>query len=102
MKRQLKGKIISDKMDKTAVVLVESLKKHPKYGRRYRTSKKYKAHDDKNECKTGDLVLIEECRPLSADKRWIIKKIIAAALTKESSQDSGIGDLEELDGESKN
>ena len=70
MKHQLTGKVISDKMDKTVVVLVETLKEHPKYHRRYRVSKKYKAHDEKSEYKTGDAVTIVECRPVSADKRW--------------------------------
>ncbi len=93
MKRQLTGKVISDKMAKTAVVSVESLKKHPKYGRRYRSSKKYKAHDEKNECRPGDLVLIEECRPLSADKRWRVMKKIAAASSEELPQNAIADDL---------
>ena len=67
MKHQLTGKVVSDKMQKTVVVMTESLKEHPKYHKRYRVSKKYKAHDENNECKIGDVVLIEECRPLSAD-----------------------------------
>ena len=73
-KRLLKGIVVSDKMDKTRVVRVETLKTHPKYKRRYRSHKKYKAHDEKNEYTTGDKVLIEESRPLSKDKRWIIVK----------------------------
>ena len=64
------GKVVSDKMAKTVVVLVHRLKEHPKYHRRYWVSKKYKAHDEKQECKIGDTVTIEECRPISADKRW--------------------------------
>lgn len=75
-KRQLKGIVISDKMKKTAVVRVERVKEHPKYKRRYKVHKKYKAHDEKEEYKIGDRVVIKECRPLSKDKRWrIIKKI---------------------------
>jgi len=75
-KRQLKGIIISDKMKKTVVVRVERVKEHPKYKRRYKIHKKYKAHDEKEEYKIGDMVVIKECRPLSKDKRWrIIKKI---------------------------
>ena len=75
-KRQLKGIVISDKMKKTAVVRVERVKKHPKYKRRYKVHKKYKAHDEKGEYKIDDRVVIEECRPISKDKRWrIIKKI---------------------------
>lgn len=70
MKHQLIGKVVSDKMAKTVVVLVERLKEHPKYHKRYRVSKKYKAHCALGEYKEGDKVVIEECRPLSADKRW--------------------------------
>ncbi|MBU1203341.1 30S ribosomal protein S17 [Patescibacteria group bacterium] len=75
-KRKLEGEIMSDKMDKTVVVLVTSIKTHSKYKKQYKSSKKYKAHDEKNEYKTGDKVVIEECRPLSKDKRWrVIKKV---------------------------
>lgn len=73
-KKQLIGIVVSDKMDKTRVVRVETLKTHPKYKRRYRSHKRYKAHDEKNEYTAGDKVLIEEERPLSKDKRWIIVK----------------------------
>ena len=63
-------------MQKTVVVEVERIKEHPKYKRRYKVHKKYKAHDEKGEYKTGDKVIIEECRPLSKDKRWrVIKKV---------------------------
>lgn len=72
-KRQLIGKIVSDKAQKTAVVEVESLKEHPKYLKRYKNHKRFKAHNEKGEYKTGDRVVIEECRPLSKEKRWIIK-----------------------------
>jgi len=73
--RSLKGVIVSDKMDKTVVVSVNQYKEHPKYKKRYSVSKKYKAHDEKNEYKTGDKVIIHECRPLSKDKKWeVIKK----------------------------
>jgi small subunit ribosomal protein S17 len=75
-KKQLTGTVVSDKMQKTVVVEVESVKKHPLYKRRYKFHKKYKAHDEKKEYKTGDKVLIEECRPISKDKRWrVIKKL---------------------------
>ena len=75
-KRQLTGKIVSDKMQKTVVVQVERIKKHPKYKRRYRVQKKYKAHYDEGEFQVGDKVIIEECRPISKDKKWkVIKKI---------------------------
>lgn len=75
-KRYKKGEVVSDKMNKTVVVEVESLKAHPKYLRRYKVKKRYKAHDEKNQYKTGDKVLIREVRPLSKEKRWkIVKKI---------------------------
>lgn len=76
MKQQLEGKIISNKMLKTVVVEVERLKEHPKYKRRYKTWKKYKAHVAEGEYNVGDKVLIEECRPLSREKRWIVVKKI--------------------------
>lgn len=69
-RKQLTGKVLSDKMDKTIVVVVERVKQHPKYLRNYRVHEKYKAHDEKNEYKEGDIVIIEETRPLSKDKRW--------------------------------
>ncbi len=74
--RSLKGVIVSDKMDKTIVISVDRYKEHPKYKKRYKISKKYKAHDEKNEYKIGDKVVIHESRPLSKDKKWkVIKKI---------------------------
>jgi small subunit ribosomal protein S17 len=69
-KKQLQGIVVSDKMQKTVVVEVETLRAHPKYKRRYKIHKKYKAHDEKGEYKVGDRVVIEECRPISKDKRW--------------------------------
>ena len=68
--KTLTGTVISDKMDKTAVVLFERKVKHPKYGKYVKKSTKYKIHDEKNECKTGDVVTIAEVRPLSKDKSW--------------------------------
>lgn len=69
-KRQLTGKIVSDKMQKTVVVEVESVKEHPIYRKQYRIHKKYKAHVSEGEYKAGDTVTIEECSPISKDKRW--------------------------------
>ncbi|MCP6719605.1 MAG: 30S ribosomal protein S17 [Patescibacteria group bacterium] len=69
-KKRLKGIVVSDKMQKTIVVKVERIKEHKKYKRRYKVNKKYKAHDEKGEYKIGDKVIIEECRPISKDKRW--------------------------------
>jgi len=75
-KKQLIGKVISNKMQKTVVVEVERIKKHQKYKRRFRVHKKYKAHDEKGEYKVGDRVIIEECRPISKEKRWrVIRKV---------------------------
>ncbi len=69
-KRTLEGVVASDKMDKTIVVVVENVKIHPKYKKRYTVSKRYKVHDEKNQYKEGDKVRFMECRPLSKDKRW--------------------------------
>lgn len=75
-RREKQGRVVSDKMDKTVVVAVETTKLHPKYKKRYSETKKYKAHDEKNEYSVGDIVLIQETRPLSRDKRWkVISKI---------------------------
>ena len=68
--------MVSDKMQKTRVVEVETVKAHPKYQRRYRSHRRYKAHDEENQYHTGDKVTIEETRPLSKDKRWRIMKRI--------------------------
>jgi len=70
MARKFTGKIISDKMQKTVVVEVESVKVHPKYKRRFKVHKNFKAHDENGEYKMGDVVIIEECRPISKDKKW--------------------------------
>lgn len=75
-RRQLQGIVVSDKMSKTVVVRVDRLKTHPKYQKQYRSSRRYKAHDEKGEFKTGDQVLIEETRPLSREKRWrVVKRV---------------------------
>ncbi len=70
--RTLKGVVVSDKMQKTVVVAVSRLIKHPKYKKYYKVTKRYKAHDDKGECHTGDKVMIQETRPLSKEKRWVV------------------------------
>ena len=75
-KRQLKGIIISDKMQKTVVVKVERVKQHSKYKRRYKLHKNYKAHYDEGEYKIGDKVVIQEINPVSKDKCWkLLKKL---------------------------
>jgi small subunit ribosomal protein S17 len=75
----LQGTVVSDKMDKTVVVAVARLTHHPLYGRVMRRTAKHKAHDEANECRTGDQVVIEECRPLSRDKTWRVVKIVKRA-----------------------
>ncbi len=75
-KKQLTGKVVSNKMQKTIVVEVERLKEHPKYKKRYKVRKRYKAHTEIGEYKVGDRVIIEECRPISKEKKWkVIKKL---------------------------
>jgi small subunit ribosomal protein S17 len=76
IKREMTGTISSDKMDKTVVVTVERLEKHPIFQKYIRRRSKYKAHDEKNECRMGDKVLIRECRPLSKDKCWRVVSIL--------------------------
>ena len=73
------GRVISDKMDKTATVLVERQIKHALYGKFIKRSSKYHAHDEDNACHVGDLVLIEECRPLSRSKSWRVVKVLEQA-----------------------
>jgi len=75
-KKTLQGIVVSDKMQKTVVVQVERMKEHPKYKRRYKIHKKYKAHDQNQEYHIGDKVVIEETSPISKDKKWkVIQKI---------------------------
>ncbi|MCD4781445.1 MAG: 30S ribosomal protein S17 [Candidatus Omnitrophica bacterium] len=75
-RKTLQGTVVSDKMDKTRVIQVRWAMKHNKYLKVVRTASKYKAHDEKNDSKTGDVVRIQETRPLSKDKRWIITEIV--------------------------
>ena len=72
----LSGKVVSDKMDKTITVLVERKVKHPLYGKIMIRSKKYHVHDENNEFHPGDMVVIEECRPLSKTKAWRVVKLM--------------------------
>ena len=77
LKRKSKvGKVTSNKMDKTVVVVVETTKRHPLYHKTIRGQVKYKAHDEKNECGEGDIVRIFATRPLSRDKRWRVIKVV--------------------------
>jgi small subunit ribosomal protein S17 len=78
-KRTLSGRVVSDKMDKTVTVLVERKVRHPLYGKIITRSKKYHAHDEKNEFHEGDVVLIEECRPMAKTKAWRVTKLVEKA-----------------------
>jgi small subunit ribosomal protein S17 len=73
------GLVVSDKMDKTVVVMVEDRVKHPKYGKVIRRTRKYVAHDEENACGVGDRVVLTETRPLSATKRWRVARIVEKA-----------------------
>lgn len=94
-KRQLTGVVVSDKMAKTRVVEVSRLQKHPRYEKYIKASNRFKAHDENNEYKTGDTVLIEETRPLSKDKRWNVVKLIKPAEIKEQILESEVAEVNE-------
>lgn len=74
--RTLQGKVVSDKMDKTVTVLIERRVKHPLYGKIIQRSTKIHAHDERNECKVGDVVVIAESRPLSKTKSWVVDRVV--------------------------
>jgi small subunit ribosomal protein S17 len=74
------GKVVSDKMDKTIVVVVETYKKHDLYHKRIKYTKKFKAHDENNQAKIGDTVRIMETRPMSKDKRWRLVEVVEVAV----------------------
>ncbi len=77
--RTATGRVVSDKMDKTATVLVERQVKHPLYGKYMRRSTKFKIHDENNDCNAGDLVKIAECRPISKSKSWRLVEVVERA-----------------------
>jgi len=79
MRKTRTGYVVSDKMDKTVVVSVETLVRHKLYQRTFRSTKRFKVHDEENSCRTGDKVVIMETRPLSKDKRWRIVEILERA-----------------------
>ena len=87
-RQQKVGRVVSNKMNKTIVVVVETLKKHRIYKRTYKQTKRFQAHDEENICQVGDLVRIEECRPLSKMKRWRLIEVIKPS--------SGIVPVEEV------
>ena len=78
-KIEVTGEVVSDKMDKTISVLIYRMVKHPKYGKYVKKTSVYKAHDEKNQAKTGDIVKIRETRPLSKTKRWTLAEVVEAA-----------------------
>ena len=86
LKKTLSGQVVGNKMDKTIVVSVQRRFSHPAFKKIVSRNKKYKAHDEKNECSVGDVVEIRECRPLSKDKRWrlvnIVEKVKVAEAVK--------------------
>lgn len=93
-KRKVKvGQVVSDRMDKTVVVMVETLRHDPLYKKTVRHSKKYKVHDGDNECKIGDKVSIMETRPLSKEKRWRVVEIISRKEMAESKPELNDSDL---------
>ncbi len=75
-RRTMTGVVVSDKMDKTVVVAVETVRRHRLYGKPMRWTKRYKAHDERNECRVGDVVRLMETRPLSREKRWRVVEIV--------------------------
>lgn len=75
-RRLLTGRVTSDKMDKTVVVAVDVVRRHPVYGRLIHHTRKFKAHDAQNRCQIGDMVEIRESRPLSREKRWVVSRIL--------------------------
>ena len=82
--KTLTGKVISNKMQKTITVAVERVVKHPTYGKYVRRTTKLLAHDENNECREGDVVAIQECRPLSRHKSWRLAKVLTRAETTEA------------------
>ena len=80
LRRALVGTVVSDKMEKTVVVQVERVSRHPLYGKVMKSHKKYKAHDETNEAHTGDVVQIRECRPISKDKTFYVETILERAV----------------------
>src|SRR5215210_4419024 len=75
-RRTKMGRVVSNKMQQTVVVAVESMRQHRLYGRNVRRTTKFKAHDEENRCQIGDIVIIAESKPISKDKRWIVREIV--------------------------
>jgi small subunit ribosomal protein S17 len=87
--KERSGVVVSDRMQKTVVVSVERTVMHPKYKKYLRRRTKVKCHDESNQCRVGDRVLIVECRPLSRDKRWRVSRVIERARTTEHQPSKG-------------
>jgi small subunit ribosomal protein S17 len=79
-RQQKVGRVVSNKMDKTVVVAVNYVRRHPLYNKRITRTSKFQAHDENNNCQEGDLVRIEETRPLSKRKRWIVREVVERAV----------------------
>jgi len=91
-RRSLVGRVIGDKMDKTVVVLVESLRPHPLYRKTMKRRKKVKAHCENNDCKVGDMVRIQESRPISKTKHWRVSQVLAKGQVVEPYKDDTAAD----------
>lgn len=89
LSKQRSGTVVSDRMQKTIVVSIERTVMHPKYKKYIKRRTRIKAHDESNQCRVGDRVLIVECRPLSRDKRWRVREILHRARTTAVEQSSG-------------
>lgn len=105
-KKRIQGVVVSNKTDKTITVQVEPYRKHPLYKKRVQTAHKYYAHDELNEAKVGDVVTIEECRPLSATKRFKLisvdkKALVSIKVEEEQEVKEALDEIEEVSEESK-
>ena len=85
LRRERQGVVLSNRMQKTVVIAVERTVRHPRYGKYFKRRAKVKAHDEKNECRIGDRVLIVESRPLSREKRWRVSRILERAVQTETA-----------------
>ncbi|PIP15489.1 MAG: 30S ribosomal protein S17 [bacterium (Candidatus Ratteibacteria) CG23_combo_of_CG06-09_8_20_14_all_48_7] len=91
MKKRLEGTVVSDRMDKTRVVLVTRSRIHPMYHKELKKSERYKVDDPRNESRTGDRILIEECRPLSREKHWRLLKVIKSNVDYDGTVEDNLG-----------
>ncbi|HEX3988742.1 MAG TPA: 30S ribosomal protein S17 [Verrucomicrobiae bacterium] len=89
-RKELVGKVVSNKMEKTVVVAVENRFPHPKYEKQIVETRKFKAHDEENKCNVGDSVRIKECRPLSREKRWLVVEITERGIGGKVTEEAAI------------